>query len=86
MPKEILILLQFLVSCFLEPPPPHPRKQAGGSGHNRGTLKGLLLSMSQRHYLLSPSSCYPSQWGSSVLTLLCTKDQANENCEHQSDI
>ena len=77
MPNEILILLQFLVSCFLEPrppPAPQPRKPAGGSGHNPGTLEGLLLSMFQRHYLLSPSSCYPSQWGSSVLTLLCTKD------------
>ena len=24
--------------------------------------------------------------GSSVLNLLCSKDQANENCEHRSDI
>ena len=37
-------------------------------------LERLLLSMSQRRYLLSPSSCYISRWGSSVLSLLCAKD------------
>ena len=32
-----------------------PDKQASGSGHNWGTLERLVLGMSQRHYLLSPS-------------------------------
>ena len=34
MPNEILIPLQSFVSYFLEPPPPTPREQVSGSGHN----------------------------------------------------
>ena len=48
--------LSFLVSLNL------PRT-GGWQGHNGGTLERLLLSMSQRRYLLSPSICYPSWWG-----------------------
>ena len=43
--------------------PRTPREQAGSSGRNWGTLERLLLGMPQRHYLLGPSSHYPSQWG-----------------------
>ena len=32
-------------------------------GNHKAFKKELLLSMSQRRYLLSPSSCYPSRWG-----------------------
>ena len=65
MPNEILIPLQSLVSCLLNLPQ---------TVEAVGELKRLLFGMSQSYYLLSPSSCYPSQWCSSVLTLLCTKD------------
>ena len=51
----------FTISRFLFPRT--SREQAGGRGHNWGTLERLLLSMSQRRYLLSPGSCYTSRWG-----------------------
>ena len=50
-----------------------PREQAGGSGRNWGTLEWLLFCMSQRHYQLSPSSGYPSQWGFFCPYSLCEK-------------
>ena len=75
MPSKILIPLQSLISCFLEPP--MNRRMAVGAVE--GLWQGLLLSVSQRlHYLLGPSSCYPSGWGSSVLNLIYAMDQANE--------
>ena len=77
-PNEILIPLQSLVSCFLE--------QMSGSGFTLGTLERLLLSISPKlHSLLSPSTVTQAG-GSSVLNLLCTKGQANENREHRSGI
>ena len=42
--------------------------------------------MSQRHYLLSSSTVTQAGGGSSVLTLLCAKDQANENYKHMKGI
>ena len=48
--------LSFLVSS-------NPPWTDGQSGHSWGTLERLVFDMSQRHYLLSPSSCYPSWWG-----------------------
>ena len=82
MAKKILIPLQSLVSCFLEPP---ANRQAAVSAVE-GLWQGLCLSVSQRlHYPLGPSSCCPSGWGvPSVLNFLYAKDQTNENCEHRS--
>ena len=60
MTNKILIPLQSRISCFLEPP---------AHGHaavdaTEGLWQGLLFNVSQRlHYLLGPSSCYPSQKG-----------------------
>ena len=60
MPNKILIPLQFLFSCFLEPP---VNRQAA-MGEIAGLWQGLLFSVPQRlHYLLGPSSYYLSQWG-----------------------
>ena len=56
-------------------------------GANEGLWQGLFRGVSQRlHYLLCPSSCCQVGEGSSVLNLLCAKDQANENCGHRSGI
>ena len=79
MPNKILIPLQSLISYFLE-----PLQTSGWRWEQVRDSGGATLS--QRHYMLSPSSCYPSQWGFFVLNLLCAKDQANENCEHRSGI
>ena len=59
MPKQNLN--SFTISLFLFPWT--PGKQMGGSGCSWGTLERLLFGMSQRHYLLDPSSCYTSRWG-----------------------
>ena len=63
MPKEILIPLQSLVSFFLEP----PAKRWAAVGAIEGLWRGYSLVSADifgiRHYLLNPSSCYPSQWG-----------------------
>ena len=76
MAKEILIPLQSLVPCFLEPP---MNRQVSVSA-TEGLWQGLLLSVSQRlHYLLGPSSSNPREGDSSVLNLRFAKDQANEN-------
>ena len=58
MPNKILIPLQSLIPCFLKPP--MNIWAAVGATEDSGHV---LFGMSQRHYLLNPSSCYPSQWG-----------------------
>ena len=57
------------ISRFSFPWTPH--KQAGGSVCNWGTLERLLFCMSESHYLLGSSSCYPSRWGFSPYSSLC---------------
>ena len=81
MPNEILIPLQSLISCFLEP----PANRRAAVGATEGLWRGYSWGLSQRHHGLGPSSGYRAGGGSSVLTL-CAKDQAIENCEHRSDI
>ena len=66
-----LYTLSFLVSSNL------PRT-GGRQGAQLGTLERLLLSMSQRRHLLSPVAVTQAGGGSSVLSLLCAKDQTNE--------
>ena len=60
MAKKILIPLQSLVSCFLEP----SMNRQAAMGAAEGPWQGLLFSVSQRlHQLLGPSSCCPSGQG-----------------------
>lgn len=74
MANEILIPLQALVSCFLEPPASR-QAAAGAPWYPEGsTICGALVAVAQ------------ADGGSSVLNLLCAKDQANENCEHRSGV
>ena len=70
MANEILMPLQSLVSCLLEP------------SVNRRVAVGAIED-SGRSYIIAVAQV---GGGSSVLNLLCTKDQANENCEHRSGI
>ena len=70
MAKKILSPLQSLVSYFFEP----PSKRGATVGTIEGLWQGLLSTIAQ------------AGGGSSVLNLLCAKDQANENCEHKSGI
>ena len=70
MANNILIPLQSLVSCFLKPP--MNRREAVGT--IEGLCWGHLVAVAQ------------AGAGSSVLNLLCVKDQANENYEHRSGI
>ena len=54
-------------------------------GAIEGPWQGLLLSMSQR-LCWAPVGVAQAVGRSSVLNLLCAKDQVNENCEHRSGI
>ena len=74
MPKEILIPLQSLISCFLEPP--SNRRVVGGTieglwrGYSSARPKGAICG--------APVAVTQAGGGSSVLSLLCAKDQTNE--------
>ena len=70
MANNILIPLQSLVSYFLKPP--MNRREAVGA--TEGLCRGYLVAVAQ------------AGGASSVLNLLCAKDQANENCKHRSGI
>ena len=74
MANKILIPLQYLIPCFLEPPA-NRRGAAGDPGCPKGstTCHALVIAAQEGG-------------ASSVLNLLCAKDQANENCEHRSGI
>ena len=74
MANKILIPLQYLSPCFLEPPA-NRRGAAGDPGCPKGstTCHALVIAAQEGG-------------ASSVLNLLCAKDQANENCEHRSGI
>ena len=83
MANKILIPLQSLISCFLEPPANRP--MAVGAiewlwrGYSPVCPKGSII-------LCALVAVAQVGGGSSVLNLLCAKDQANENCEHRSGI
>ena len=76
MANKILNLNSFTISCFLFPQPPVNRQAAVGvPGCSEGsTICCALVGVAQ------------AGGGSSVLNILCVKDQANENCEHRSGI
>ena len=82
MPNEILIPLQSLVSCSLEPPT--NRQVAGGT--TEGLWRGYSSACPKGAVCWAPVAVTQAGGGSSVLTLLCAKGQSNENCEHRSDI
>ena len=74
MANKILIPLQSFVSCLLEP---HANRRAavGAPGCPEGsTICGAPVAVAK------------VGGSSSVLNLLCAKDQANENCEHRLGI
>ena len=80
MDNKILIPLQSLVSCSLEP------------SVNRRVAVGAIEELCRGYSPLYPegSTIYcalvavtQASEDSSVLNLLCAKDQANENCEHR---
>ena len=74
MAYKILIPLQSLISCFLEPPV-NRQAAVGDLVCPKGcTICSALVAVAQ------------AGRGSSVLNLLCAKDQANENYEHRSGI
>ena len=74
MANKILIPLQSLISCLLEPPA-NRRAAVGAPGCPAvSTICSALVAVAQ------------VGGGSSVLNLLCAKDQANENCEHRLGI
>ena len=72
MANKILIPSQFFISYFLKPP--MNRQRSVGTP---GCPKGSTVCCS----LVTVAQAYGS---SSVLNLLCAKDQAIENCEHRS--
>ena len=82
MPKEILIPLYSLVSCFLEP--------AANRWVAVGAIKGLWRGYSsvspQGTICWAPAAVTQAGGGSSAPSLLCAKNQANGNCEHKSGI
>ena len=74
MPNEILIPLQSLVSCFLEPPV--NRRAAGGT--IEGLWRGYTSACPKGAICRTPAAVTQAGGGSSVLSLLCAKDQTNE--------
>ena len=83
MANKILIPLQSLISCFLEPPANRPMAVGAIEGLWKGyspvCLKGSII-------LCALVAIAQVGEGSSVLNLLCAEDQADENCEHRSGI
>ena len=83
MPNKILIPLQSLISCFLEPPQtgeqPWVNLRDSGRSYSSVCPKGSSICW-------APVAVAQASRGSSVPNLLCTKDQVNEKCEHMSGI
>ena len=84
MPNKILIPLQSLVSPFLEPPPYPPNRRAA-VGATEGLWRGYSSVCPKGTVCWAPVAVTQAGGGFSVPTFLCAKNQANENCEHQSD-
>ena len=77
MANKTLIPLQSLISCFLEPTQTGGQQWAQFRHSGEATLWYVPKAL---------SAVTQAGGGSSVLTLLCAKNQANENCEHRSGI
>ena len=74
MPNEILIPLQSLLSCCLERPA--NRRVAGGT--IEGLWRGYSSACPKGAVCRAPAAVTQAGGGSSVLSLLCAKDQTNE--------
>ena len=83
MPNEILIPLQSFVSCFLKP----PRNRRAAVGATEGLWRGYSSVCPEGSTTLCALIAV-AQVGesSSVLNLLCVKEQPNKNCGHRSGI
>ena len=74
MANKILIPLQCLIYCFLEPPVNRQAAEGAPGCPEGSTICSALVAVAQ------------AGGGPSVLNLLCAKVQTNENCEHRSGI
>ena len=81
MANKILIPLLSLISCFLKPPANRQVAVGTTEGLWRGSVCPEVSSIGCALVAVTQVG-----GGSSVLNLLCAKDQANENCEHRSGI
>ena len=80
MANKIVIPLQSLISCFLKP---LANRQTLAVGAIEGLWKGASPARPEASTILCTLvAAAQVGGGSSVLNLLCAKDQANENCEH----
>ena len=80
MPNKILIPILSLVSCFFEPPV--NRRVAVGA--TEGLWRGCSSVCPKGSTICqAPVAIIQASEISSVLNLLCAKDQANEHCEHR---
>ena len=83
MAEKNLIPLQSLISCFLEAPQTGEQQsvqlRGSGWGYFQVCPEGSTVCC-------TPVAVAQAGEVSSVLNLLCAKDQANENCEHRSGI
>ena len=74
MPNEILIPLQSLFSSFLKP----PTNRQGAGGTIEGLWRGYSPACPKGAICWAPLAVTQPSGGSSVLSLLCAKDQTNE--------
>ena len=75
MPNKILIPLQSFLSCFLE----SPANRWVAVGAIEGLWRGYSLVCPKGTICWAPVAVTQALGGSSVLILLCAKNQANEN-------
>ena len=76
MPNKILIPLQSLVSRFLEP----PVNRWAAVGATEGLWRGYSSVCPKGTVCWAPVAVTQAGGGSSVPTLLCAKNQADEDC------
>ena len=75
MPNQILTPLESLLSCFLEP----PTNRRVAVGAIEGLWRGYSSVCPKGTVCRAPVAVTQAGRASSVLTLLCAKNQANEN-------
>ena len=75
MANKILIPLQSLISCFLEPPANRPM----AVGAIEGLWRGYSPACPTGSTILSTLEAITQAGGGSSVLNLCAKDQANEN-------
>ena len=81
--NRVLIPLQSLVSCFLKP----PANRRGAVSATEGLWRDYSSVCCEASTILCALvAVTQAGGGSSVLNLLCAKNQVNENCEHRSGL